>query len=151
MTPTRDIPVLRHGFTLVELVLVMLIIGVVSAIAVPRFAQASARQRLDAAANRLIADTALARSRANAASESVTMSFDTNDDIYKVSAVAGDAFAVELGASPYDVSITSADFNGNRFVQFNAFGIPQQTGTVTISSSSGSVTLAITESGEATR
>ncbi|MFK7789186.1 MAG: GspH/FimT family pseudopilin [Phycisphaeraceae bacterium] len=136
------------GFSLVELVLVMLIIGIVAAITMPRFAQAGARQRLAVAAERVIADIALVRSRANHASDTATLTFNTSDSIYKANAIGGKAFAVELDESPYEVTLQVAGFTDQSYVQFNGYGIAQSTGTITLSNTAGSVEIVITEHGE---
>ncbi|MFI4896612.1 MAG: Tfp pilus assembly protein FimT/FimU, partial [Phycisphaerales bacterium JB059] len=52
---TRDTTRSR-AFTLIELVLVVAILGVVAAIAIPRFSSATTRSRLDLAASRLEGD-----------------------------------------------------------------------------------------------
>lgn len=129
----------------------MIIIGIVAAIAMPRFAQATSRQQLDAAAKRLIADFALARTRANAASQTLTLTFDPDTGTYIMDAVGGDALTVDLSQSPYGVKISGAAFSGNRYAQFNAFGVPLSTGKVTLANASGSVTIVLKDNGQATR
>lgn len=142
----------RHnGFTLVELVLVILIVGVIAAIAMPRFAQASARQQLEAAARRVEADLNQARIRARAASRSVTVTFDVNRNLYQFNNEGGEATIVELGMSPYNVSIANADFSGNAKAYFNGYGLPASGGTVTLSSGSGKINIVLNQNGEASR
>ena len=80
------------GFSLVELVLVMVIIGVVAAIALPRFAQANARQQLEAAANRVASDLEKARHEARASSNLVAISFNTSDNSYSYASAVGTVF-----------------------------------------------------------
>ena len=70
------------GFTLVELVLVMVIIGVVGAIAMPRFTQANARHQLEAAANRVASDLERAREEARATSNWVQIAYSKSQESY---------------------------------------------------------------------
>ena len=64
---------LRRGFTLLELVLVVAILGVVAAIAAPRYGNAIQNYRANAAAQRLRADLEYARARAKSTSSSRTV------------------------------------------------------------------------------
>ena len=142
----------RAGFTLIELVLVIVIIGVVSAIALPRFSQATARQQLDAAADRLVSDLELAQARARSSSQTVTVSFNRGAESYTVSGGGGDSFTVELDESPYNSLIGTASFNGSTTLYFNGYGIPNSSGKVVVKSSSNvKITVLLSESGEVTR
>ena len=142
----------RGGFTLVELVIVMVIIGVVGAIALPRFSQATARQQLDAAAERLVSDLELAKTRARASSQTVTVAFNRSAESYTISGGGGDAFTVELDESPYNALIGTASFGGSTTLTFNGYGIPSSSGTVVVKfSSSQKITVNLSASGEVTR
>ena len=67
----------RHsaGFTLLELVIALTLIGLFGAIALPSFASLVARQRLHAAAHHLQADIALARQAAGRRARPVHLAF----------------------------------------------------------------------------
>lgn len=68
------------AFTLLELVIVILMIGIITAVAQPRFAGALANYRVDAAANRLAADLGYASSMARVSSRPVIMRFFADGD-----------------------------------------------------------------------
>ncbi|MBI3866026.1 MAG: prepilin-type N-terminal cleavage/methylation domain-containing protein, partial [Planctomycetia bacterium] len=65
------------GFTLVELVIVILILGIASVIAVPRFVNTLNSSRARTAARRVANDVALVRSWARITSQSQSITFDT--------------------------------------------------------------------------
>ena len=111
----------------------MLIIAVVFAIATPRFSQANARQQQAMAAERLKSDLELARARARASSQNVTVMFNRSGASYGLSG-AGEAFAVELDEAPYRAQIGHVAFGdaGDEFVTFNAFGIAHAEGRIEI-------------------
>lgn len=129
----------------------MLIIGVISAIAAPRLAQASARQRLEAAANRVDADLNRARERARAASAPVTVTFDIDQGDYSIDAVAGNAVEVDLNNAPYNVKLTISGFDNSDAVTFNAFGFPDHPGSITLSAGGNSLFIELYANGETKR
>ena len=148
---TQAIRLTRAGFTLVELVLVLIIVGIVAAIAMPRFAQATARQQLDAAADRLVRDFEKAQHDARATINQVAMTFDTADNSYTVTQANGDTVVVQLDESPYQVAIKKATFNDVSAMSFNGYGVPSSAGAVTLESSTGSVVVSLASNGRATR
>src|SRR6185436_19007970 len=98
------------GFTLVELVVVLCIMGVVAAIAAPRYGAAIARQRVDGAANRIASDLAYARSVARMTSSSVNVVFDPPHDRY---AIPGAPDPITNGPGAYTVDLSLAPYRGN--------------------------------------
>ncbi len=63
------------GFTLLELVIALTLVGLFGAMALPSFASLVARQRLHAAAHHLQADIALARQEAGRRAQAVHLAF----------------------------------------------------------------------------
>jgi len=128
----------RRGFTFVELMLVLGIIAVMSAIAIPRYSRSLSRYRLELAAQRIAADLNFARSRANASSASVTVNFQVNPvnriDIPTVTGLktAFTTWQTLLGEEPYRAAITAASFSGSPTVTYNGYGTPSVGGSVTV-------------------
>lgn len=136
----------RRAFTLVELAVVIAILAILSAIAIPRFASASARRALDASAQRIVADLRHARQHALATSAPVAVTFDADTDSYVVAAPSplGNAtsYRVDLSDPPLSCRI-SATTLASSIVTFSAHGLPANSGDVTIQAGRFSRTISI--------
>jgi prepilin-type N-terminal cleavage/methylation domain-containing protein len=130
----------RHsfrGFTLVELALVAAIIAIVAAMAVPRYAQAMERYRVEAATERIIKDLAHAAEVARTRSAPAVIRFDPLDDSYAIEDVhdpdrPSADYVVRLDRSPYGVALYHADFNDQPWLAFDGYGQPQADGVIII-------------------
>jgi prepilin-type N-terminal cleavage/methylation domain-containing protein len=128
---------LRHGFSLVELAIVVMMIGIAASVAIPSYFYALARGRIDAASRRIVADLEMAQTSAEITSSSQTVQFSSANNSYVLTGI--DDFdhptldyTVKLGATPYMCNIVSANFSGSEQLQFNGFGIPVAGGTITL-------------------
>lgn len=138
----------RAGFSLIELIVVMAVIGVVAAMVVPRWGGSLARSRVNAAANRIAADIRLARAHARASSAETTVEFDSGKGFYIIPAIPdprtkSGVMTVDLSADPYRVTIVSANFGGDASARYNAFGYIQKEGKVEVSAGSYSCTVTL--------
>lgn len=126
----------RQGLSLLELVLVLSILAVLGAVAVPRYASASARYRVESAARRIAADLQLARRAARTAGSSTVVTFDTLNHGYQIAGVdaldGSGLYRVDLQASPYQSSLSAAMFGPGSAVTFNGWGVPDTNGIVTV-------------------
>ena len=128
----------QAAFTLLELVLVLAIITVLAGIAVPRYAAAQQNFRADAAAQRLVADLAMARLRARSQSNSQTVVFNLASSQYQMPGVQdlknpANTYTVLLSGVPYQAKLVSVDFGGTSQATFDGYGMPNCGGTVVIS------------------
>jgi len=145
----------RHGFTLVELVMVVLIIAIMTVVGIPQFGKTLQLHRADAAATRIRADLDLARNRAKMKSADHSVVFDAGANSYTLSGVAdldrsAQTYAVDLTNYPYDAMLTAANFGGNGTVVFNGFGIPDSAGTVTVQVGTNVRTVTLDANGRST-
>lgn len=146
-----------RGFTLLELVVVMLVITLLSSLALPLFANSGARHRVEAASNRLVTDFNLARRHARVTSSDVSVTFEPTGSSYTLSGLADlehpdSAYRVVLADEPYGVTIATVNFGGDQTVIFNGHGIPDTGGSVQVRSAgfTARVTL-LPDTGELTR
>ncbi len=125
------------GFTLVELVLVAAIVAIMSAMAIPRYARAMERYRVQAATQRVINDLAHAAEVARTRSAPAVIRFDPDDDSYTIEGLDDPdrdeaEYVVRLDQSPYGVRLYHANFNDESWVRFDGYGQPQTGGLVII-------------------
>lgn len=128
----------RHpAFTLLELLCVLIVLGVIAGIAVPRYANAIAQNRASAAVRRITSDLALAQRHAKFTGKTQTVTFDATRDKYYILTIEDPdhsslAYQVFLGDEPYNTAVVSADFDGDGDIIFDAFGVPDSGGMVVI-------------------
>lgn len=139
-----------RAFTLLEVVVVITIFGILSSVALVRFAGAAANYRADAATQRIVADIALARARALATSQTRKLTFTLSSSTYTLTnetSLRGGAapYVVALTADPYLARLTSVSFAGNPQLAFDPYGKPASAGTIRLSV--GTVTRTLTVDG----
>lgn len=124
------------GFTLVELVVAALVLGILTAAAVPTFVSSLMYHRVESAAVRLKRDLELARQMAETKSTDYSLEF-SNATTYRIPKLdsldhAGQPYQVDLARPPHSVQVTTVDFGGTSTVTFNGYGMPSTDGTVVL-------------------
>lgn len=117
------------AFSLIELVVVVLIIGILAAVATPRFMGALSYYRAEGAARRIKADLDFARKQAKATGQDVTVTFSVATNSYQFSGVADldhpdQNYAVDLSETGNSAALVSADFDAESSLIFDLHGRP---------------------------
>ena len=143
----------RHspkGFSLVELLVVIALISIVSALAVPTWQRYSAKTNLRAAAREVMADISNAKQRA----------VEENLDVYRLAFnVAGNSYALtrtDTGVTLWTksvasfgngISIASINFSGGSVVSFQKRGTASMGNLVLRNGSGATATITVTITG----
>ena len=120
----------HSGFTLIELVISMLILGIVAAVATPTFAEAMINYRIEAAARRIAADFNYARSQATTKSDVVTIKFFESPDRYHIVGTTdlnqrGGSITINISDIDSQISTTSPNFDGESGLEYTHYGLPR--------------------------
>lgn len=127
----------RSAFTLVELVVVMVMMGICAAIVLPRYSSSISNYRVDAATQRIIGDLRAARRQANIISSATVFKIDQPTSTYTITGMnrldrRGGVYTVDLGADPYFATVTEVDLDSGSTVITDPFGQITGSGTMTI-------------------
>ena len=127
----------RAGFTLAELTIVALIIGIMSVATVPKFMDSVESFQVDAAAKRVKQDLEMARRRARSKGASQAVNFTIGTSTYTLPNVPdlnhpGQNYSVDLTRVPYASQLTTVNFSGSAAVTFDGYGVPSNAGTIVL-------------------
>lgn len=133
------------GFSYVELVIVVLVLGIMAAVAGPSCGRALARARVDSVARRMAADLEYARCYAMLNSKTCSVAFISSPGSYSMTGVPHpdhpyQSYAVALANLDSGVVFKTITFNSMTSIQFNDYGQPL-VGSPAVPLTSGTVEL----------
>jgi Tfp pilus assembly protein FimT len=123
---------------LLDLTITMLIIGILAAVAGPKFANSMTTFKVESAAKHVAADLRYARQHAKTAGTTQAVVFTPDADTYDLPGMndinhSTKPFTVDLMKTSYPASLVSASFGaGGNTVVFNTYGRPENGGTVVV-------------------
>ena len=138
----------RKAFSLLELAMVLFIMGVIVAIAMPRYANSLASYRATLAARRIAADLALARQTAWATGASRVATFTQASSRYQLVGASSlerttAPYVVDLAAGPYCATLQAVSLGGATSITFDGYGFPDRGGQIVVQSGSSRKTVVI--------
>lgn len=140
----------RSAFTLIELVMVLVVIAITTAIAVPTLSGSTHRRRSDAAADRLASDIRLVMADAQSSGAPRTIAITSPARRYTVADVSDPlgsgaaSYSVDLAASPYSITAMRASVPA---INFTPYGVCTTPGNVQLETVNELRTITFTNAG----
>jgi prepilin-type N-terminal cleavage/methylation domain-containing protein len=136
----------RRAFSMIELVIVILIMSIFSAVAAPKFLDSLLFHHVESAVRRVKADIDYARQRARLTSTTQTVTF--TGSTYTVSGMKSldlnsSTYTVNLTRTPYALDSATANFGGSQVLTFDGYGSPTSGGTVVLTAKAHQCTLTV--------
>jgi type II secretory pathway pseudopilin PulG len=132
---------------MVELVIVVMIMSIMTAVAAPAFFESLLYHRVESAAHRLKADLELARHTARLKSAAQTITFTAGTYTFSAGVKGFDApsgiYSVALGGPPFELDSVIANFGGTNVLTFDGYGKPNSGGTVVLALQGHQCTLTV--------
>lgn len=150
----HDLPGQRSGFTIIEIIIVMVIISIVALTAVPMMSSASSVQ-IRSAASIIAADLEYAKSMAISRGQNYSVVFDQSADSYQLEdqdnnviqhpVKKGFDYIMDFQNEPRlsSVGIASANFSATQVVEFDSLGSPDNGGSVTLQAGATTITITV--------
>lgn len=133
VTGLRAVPFARRGFSAVELVLVLLILAIFAAMALPRIGGANERYKARLAATRLAADINDAFAASKRQSGESVVRIPQRSMGYAIERPDRTGIRVNLGADPYGAYIGRTGMvDGSDAFRITGYGEPSTTGRVQV-------------------
>lgn len=129
-------PPRRRAFSVVELVIVVLVTGVLAAVAVPVFVETLLFHRVESAARRIKSDLELVQTTARLTSTAQKLTvlgttYSTGSAVTSFDR-PGAVYSVDLAKEPYYLDVLAATFGGYTEVTFDGYGVPSSGGTIVV-------------------
>ena len=140
----------HRAFSYVEVLVVVMILAIMAAVAVPKYADSLVRMRLDAAARRIVSDFAAAQARARVTSSRQTITFTVPPagSSYQIVGMSdpdrtGLTYTVNLADTSYQATLVSVNLGGDATLVYDGYGNPDSSGTIVVQSGSYTKTITI--------
>lgn len=117
----------KHGFSMIELVIVVFVIGIIAAIAMPKFSYADSGRRLSTCQRAVRGDIELIQTRARTTGKTHVIQFYPAIDKY----VAFEGTEIkknnivlsrDLSASPYEMDLSRTTIGGDQYILISPYG-----------------------------
>jgi Tfp pilus assembly protein FimT len=137
---------------LIELTMVVLIVGILAAVAAPRYLDTLANYRADATVKRIVADLQFAKRRAQQTSTSQTIEFYVGENRYEIIGMSdldrsSKVYEHRLGEGVSQAKLVSASFGGESTLVFDIYGQPSSAGTIVLNTGGSDLTIELETSG----